>query len=76
MPLIQSNTEQAFGENVKREMTEGHMPQKQAVAVAYEIQRANDGESIPASLSLAEINRANEKHHAIYADDSCTGVDD
>lgn len=38
MPLIKgakAKTRAGFSENVKREMTEGNKPQKQAVAIAY-----------------------------------------
>ncbi len=38
MPLIKSASKKAFGENVKREMDSG-MPQKQSLAVAYNIKR-------------------------------------
>lgn len=63
MPLVQSNTQSAFQSNIKREIAAGKDP-KQAAAIAYEIQRANDGESIPVNVSLAEINAANRKHWA------------
>jgi hypothetical protein len=38
MPLIKgakAKTRAGFSENVKREMTEGNKPQRQAVAIAY-----------------------------------------
>lgn len=38
MPLVKSKSEKAFSENVKREMAAGK-PQKQAVAIAYNVQR-------------------------------------
>jgi hypothetical protein len=38
MPLVKSKTKSAFSENVKRLMKEGY-EQKQAVAIAYDIQR-------------------------------------
>ncbi len=38
MPLVKSKSEKAFSENVKREMAAGK-PQKQAVAIAYDVQR-------------------------------------
>ena len=39
MPLIKSTSEQAFGENIRRERAAGK-PQKQAVAIAYSEKRA------------------------------------
>lgn len=38
MPLNKSGTKKAFSENVKTEMAHGK-PQKQAVAIAYSVQR-------------------------------------
>lgn len=38
MPLIKSKSEKAFKENVEREIAAGK-PQKQAVAIAYDVQR-------------------------------------
>ena len=38
MPLNKTKTPSAFSENVKRLVEEGY-PQKQAVAIAYDIQR-------------------------------------
>lgn len=38
MPLVKgkkASTRAGFSENIRREMTEGHKPQKQAVAIAY-----------------------------------------
>lgn len=66
MPLIQSNTEAAFKSNIAKEIEHGKDP-KQAAAIAYEIQRANDGEAIglPESVTLASINEANKKYWAI-----------
>jgi len=43
MPLEQSSSQAAFEHNVKTEIEAGK-PQKQAVAIAYETQRANDEE--------------------------------
>ncbi len=42
MPLKQSNSKQAFEHNVKAEMRAGK-PKKQAVAIAYSVQRKNKG---------------------------------
>lgn len=41
MPLIKSKSKEAFGKNVKAEMKAGK-PQKQAVAIAYAVQRGSD----------------------------------
>lgn len=38
MPLIKSKSQKAFQENIKREIAAGK-PQKQAVAIAYDVQR-------------------------------------
>ena len=38
MPLIKSKSEKAFKQNIKREIAAGK-PQKQAVAIAYDVQR-------------------------------------
>jgi hypothetical protein len=38
MPLVKSKSKDAFSKNVKRLVKEGY-PQKQAVAIAYDIQR-------------------------------------
>jgi hypothetical protein len=38
MPLNKSKTKKAFSENVRTEMAHGK-PQKQAVAIAYSVQR-------------------------------------
>jgi len=39
MPLVKSASKEAFRKNVKTEMAHGK-PQKQALAVAYSVQRA------------------------------------
>ena len=46
MPLNKSGSKKAFGENVKAEMAAGK-PQKQAVAIAYSVQRKS-GKPTPA----------------------------
>lgn len=38
MPLVKSSSKKAFEENVRREIKAGK-PQKQAVAIAYSVQR-------------------------------------
>jgi hypothetical protein len=45
MPLVKgkkARTREGFSENVRREMTEGNKPQKQAVAIAYSEARRGD----------------------------------
>ncbi len=44
MPLKHGTSKKAFSENVKREMEAGK-PQKQAVAIAYSVQRKAKGKS-------------------------------
>lgn len=53
MPLEQSSSQKAFEHNVKAEVEAGK-PQKQAVAIAYSVQRANDSE-IPQSVSVQDL---------------------
>ena len=71
MPLIQSNTEQAFKTNIATEVNAGKDP-KQAAAIAYEIESANSGDAmavVPESVTLASINAENMR---LYS----TGVTD
>lgn len=42
MPLIKSGSKKAVSENIKREMAAGK-PQKQAVAIALDVQRRSGG---------------------------------
>lgn len=42
MPLVQSSSNKARSENIRREREAGK-PAKQAEAIAYSVQRANDG---------------------------------
>lgn len=46
MPLIKSKSKKAVGENIKREIAAGK-PQKQAVAIALDIQRRAGGKKKP-----------------------------
>ena len=46
MPLNKSKSKKAFGENVKTEMEAGK-PQKQAVAIAYAVERSKSKPSKP-----------------------------
>lgn len=43
MPLVKSAGKKAFSKNVEREMADGK-PQKQAVAIAYSVQRRARGQ--------------------------------
>ena len=45
MPLNKSGSKKAFSENVETEMAHGK-PQKQAVAIAYAVQRRGGGSKI------------------------------
>lgn len=58
MPLIQSGSEEAFKQNVATEIEHGH-PQKQAVAIAYETQRANDDEMPNAPMVVTHDDMRN-----------------
>ena len=67
MPLIESNSKKALSENIKREVESGKDP-KQAAAIAYSVQRAND-EYEPMAVSVlpdyvtpATINEQNRKY--------------
>ena len=66
MPLEQSSSQEAFKHNVEKEVEAGK-PQKQAVAIAYETQRANDYEPqavslLPEALTASQLNDANKKY--------------
>ena len=55
MPLEQSGSKKAFERNVKTEVEAGK-PQKQAVAIAYAVQRQHD-EDLPATVTHDELRR-------------------
>jgi len=69
MPLIQGSSEKALKENIATEIKHGKDP-KQAAAIAYETQRANDEyeptvvECVPEHVTLATINEENKKYWA------------
>lgn len=69
MPLIQSGSKQALQENIATEIEHGKDP-KQAAAIAYETQRANDEyvpqalEVIPEGVTLETLNDQNRKYWA------------
>lgn len=60
MPLIQGSSEKSLGENIATEVKAGK-PQKQAEAIAFSVQRKNQDsmESVPMSVSIAEIQAKN-----------------
>ncbi len=69
MPLEQSSSKKALGENIATEIEHGKDP-KQAAAIAYETQRANDEyvpsivECVPEHVTLATLNEENKKYWA------------
>ena len=63
MPLVQSSSKKAIGENIRREINAGKDP-KQAAAIAYSVQRENKDEEpdfMQMPGSLAGINDCNKK---------------
>jgi hypothetical protein len=52
MPLIKGKSERAFKQNIKTEIAAGK-PQKQAVAIAYDVQRRAQGKKDGGNVSLA-----------------------
>ena len=52
MPLIKGKSEKAFKENIRAEVKAGK-PVKQAVAIAYDVQRRAKGKKDGGSVSLA-----------------------
>ncbi len=67
MPLIQSGSQAALSKNIETEIKAGKDP-KQAAAIAYSVQRANDEyvpkavETVPEDVTLATINEQNKKY--------------
>lgn len=68
MPLVQSGSEEALQKNIATEINAGKDP-KQAAAIAYSIQRANDEEYVPVAVSCvpesvtpASLNEVNRKY--------------
>jgi len=66
MPLIQGSSEATLKKNIATEIEHGKDP-KQAAAIAYSVQRANDDEYVPSAVecvpehvTLSEINARNE----------------
>ena len=68
MPLIQSSSKEALSKNIASEINAGKDP-KQAEAIAFSTQRANDSEEyvpmavsiLPESVTPATINEENRK---------------
>lgn len=54
MPLIKSASKKAFKENIKREVTEGNKPVKQAVAIAYSVARKAKESAKPKGLKVGK----------------------
>lgn len=52
MPLIKGKSEKAFKQNIKAEIAAGK-PQKQAVAIAYDVQRRAQSKKDGGNVSLA-----------------------
>ena len=62
MPLIESSSQAALQHNIKTEVEAGKDP-KQAAAIGYSVQRANDDtlESIPQQITQAESQAYSRK---------------
>lgn len=60
MPLIQSKSKKAMSENIKKEMDAGK-PQKQAIAIAYSVQRKNKKKMAHGGM-MAEFGHGEEEH--------------
>jgi hypothetical protein len=56
MPLDKSGSKAAFSDNVATEMTIGNKPQKQAVAIAYSVQRKAKGGKKPSIKAQAKAH--------------------
>lgn len=69
MPLIEGKSEKALQENIKTEIEHGKDP-KQAAAIAYSVQRANDEYTpsavacVPESVTPASLNEQNRRYWA------------
>jgi hypothetical protein len=72
MSLIQSGSKEALSKNIETEMNAGKPP-KQAEAIGYATQRANDDvgeyrpsivETAPEGLTLAQMNEKNKDYWA------------
>ncbi len=77
MPLIESGSEEALKKNIATEIEHGKDP-KQASAIAYEVQRANDYspsyvETVPEGVTLATLNENNKKYWAHQGGESSEG---
>lgn len=69
MPLEQGSSKEALSKNIETEIKAGKDP-KQAAAIAYSVQRANDEyvpevvSVLPESITLAQMNENNRKYWA------------
>lgn len=66
MPLEQSGSKEALSKNIATEVSAGKDP-KQASAIAYSVQRANDYEPMalpvaPQGMTVSDINKQNRKY--------------
>lgn len=67
MPLEQGSSKETLSKNIETEIKAGKDP-KQAAAIAYSVQRANDEyvpeaiSVLPESVTLAEMNEQNRKY--------------
>lgn len=67
MPLIESSSKEALQKNIETEIKAGKEP-KQAAAIAYSVQRANDEYvpeavcCVPESVTLSTLNEQNKKY--------------
>lgn len=67
MPLEQSSSKEALSKNIGTEVAAGKDP-KQAAAIAYSVQRANDQyvpvavSVLPESVTLATMNEQNRQY--------------
>lgn len=67
MPFEQGSSKEALSKNIETEIKAGKDP-KQAAAIAYSVQRANDEyvpeaiSVLPESVTLAEMNEQNRKY--------------
>lgn len=65
MSLVESGSKKALEENIKTEIAAGKDP-KQAAAIGYSVQRANDQivSCAPESVTLETLNQQNRKYWA------------
>jgi len=70
MPLTKSTSKQAFGKNIKTEMSAGK-PQKQAVAIAYAVKRDAAGKKKKAAAGakpdFMDVNKNGNRKESMKA---------